>query len=99
VGDSGLLVDDDGNMRIVLGGVLTVVFAAVAMGFTLSVLDTFMNTLPMTGRDLYRRHGEVRAVAGVLGRNHPVRVTRICFPETPQVAVGTGPERTDLSKR
>jgi hypothetical protein len=37
------------GMRIVLGGVLTVIFAAVAMGFTLSVLDTFMNTLPMTG--------------------------------------------------
>jgi hypothetical protein len=37
------------GMRVVLGGVLTVVFAAVAMGFTLSVLDTFMNTLPMTG--------------------------------------------------
>jgi hypothetical protein len=37
------------GMRIVLGGVLTVVFAAVAMGFTLSVLDTFLNTLPMTG--------------------------------------------------
>jgi TrbL/VirB6 plasmid conjugal transfer protein len=37
------------GMRVVLGGVLTVIFAAVAMGFTLSVLDTFMNTLPMTG--------------------------------------------------
>jgi hypothetical protein len=35
--------------RIVLGGVLTVIFAAVAMGFTLSVLDTFINKLPMTG--------------------------------------------------
>jgi hypothetical protein len=37
------------GMRIVLGGVLTVIFAAVAMGFTLSVLDTFINKLPMTG--------------------------------------------------
>jgi hypothetical protein len=37
------------GMRIVLGGVLTVIFAAVAMGFTLSVLDSFMNKLPMTG--------------------------------------------------
>jgi hypothetical protein len=37
------------GVRIVLGGVLTVIFAAVAMGFTLSVLDTFINTLPMTG--------------------------------------------------
>jgi hypothetical protein len=33
--------------RVVLGGILTVVFAAVAMGFTLSVLDTFLTTLPV----------------------------------------------------
>jgi len=37
------------GLRIVLGGVLTVLFAAVAMGFTLSVLDTFMSKQPMTG--------------------------------------------------
>lgn len=36
------------GMRIVLGGVLTVVFAAVAMGFTLSVLATFLTKVPMT---------------------------------------------------
>jgi hypothetical protein len=36
------------GMRIVLGGVLTVVFAAVAMGFTLSVLSTFLTKVPMT---------------------------------------------------
>jgi hypothetical protein len=33
--------------RIVLGGVLTVIFAAVAMGFTLHVLDLFMSKLPV----------------------------------------------------
>jgi len=33
--------------RIVLGGVMTVVFAAVAMGFTLSVLDTFIAKMPI----------------------------------------------------
>ncbi len=33
--------------RVVLGGILTVVFAAVAMGFTLSVLDTFIAKMPV----------------------------------------------------
>jgi hypothetical protein len=33
--------------RIVLGGVMTVIFAAVAMGFTLSVLDTCIEKMPM----------------------------------------------------
>jgi len=36
--------------RIVLGGVLTVVFAAVAMGFTLTVLDQFLSKIPF-GQD------------------------------------------------
>jgi hypothetical protein len=33
--------------RVVLGGILTVVFAAVAMGFTLSVLDIFIAKMPV----------------------------------------------------
>src|SRR5229473_1463791 len=33
--------------RVVLGGILTVVFAAVAMGFTLSVLDKFIGQMPI----------------------------------------------------
>src|SRR5260221_4171911 len=32
--------------RVVLGGILTVVFAAVAMGFTLSVLARFLDKIP-----------------------------------------------------
>jgi hypothetical protein len=39
--------------RIVLGGIMTVVFAAVAMGFTLSVLDTFIAKMPI-GPDGFR---------------------------------------------
>src|SRR5260221_642803 len=35
------------GFRIVLGGVLTVIFAAVAMGFTLSVMRFFLDQLPM----------------------------------------------------
>jgi len=35
------------GFRIVLGGVLTVVFAAVAMGFTLSVMRYFLDKIPM----------------------------------------------------
>jgi hypothetical protein len=33
--------------RVVLGGILTVVFAAVAMGFTLSVLARFLDKIPV----------------------------------------------------
>src|SRR5216683_1386331 len=35
------------GFRIVLGGVLTVIFAAVAMGFTLSVMRFFLDQVPM----------------------------------------------------
>src|SRR6185437_9482302 len=35
------------GFRIVLGGVLTVVFAAVAMGFTLHVMDYFIGEMPV----------------------------------------------------
>jgi hypothetical protein len=35
------------GLRIVLGGALTVVFAAVAMGFTLHVMDYFIGEMPV----------------------------------------------------
>lgn len=40
-----------GGLRIALNGVLTVVFAGVAMGFTLSVMHDFILTLPFDGEE------------------------------------------------
>jgi hypothetical protein len=53
------------GFRIVLGGVLTVIFAAVAMGFTLSVMRFFLDQVPMN------ENGFTDAISNwVLGRDY-----------------------------